>query len=55
MNAWMTFWGALLLVTLIFYAGLVVYVSIGGFKDIHGMFKSLSERGEDSADGDTDR
>ena len=42
MNAWMSFWGILLLVTLVLYTVLVVYVTIGGFVDIKKMIKKLS-------------
>ncbi len=47
MNGWIFFWGALLLVTLVSYTVMVVYVSIGGFKDIRQMFRSLSGDGDD--------
>ena len=50
MNGWMDFWGALLIVTLVFYTVMVVYVSIGGFKDIRQMFRSLSGDGDDKQD-----
>ena len=42
MNGWINFWGALLLVTLVIYGVLVIYVSIGGLRDIRKMFSSLS-------------
>ena len=47
MNEWIFFWGFLLIVTLMFYTVMVVYVSIGGFKDIRQMFRSLSGDGDD--------
>ncbi len=43
MNGWMTFWGLLFGVTLAIYAVLLVYVAIGGLKDIKSMFKTLAE------------
>ena len=43
MNAWITFWGILLLVTLILYTVLVINVTIGGIADIRQMLKKLSE------------
>ena len=46
MSGWIFFWGALLLVTLVSYTVMVVYVSIGGFKDIRQMFRSLSGDGD---------
>ncbi len=54
MNGWMDFWGALLIVTLVFYTVMVVYVSIGGFKDIRQMFRSLSADGENKPAPDDD-
>ena len=44
MNGWINFWGALLLVTLVIYGVLVIYVSIGGLRDIRKMFSSLSNK-----------
>jgi len=52
MNEWIFFWGALLLVTLVFYTVMVVYVSIGGLRDIRQMFRSLSGDGDDKQDGE---
>jgi hypothetical protein len=49
MDGWINFWGALLVVTLLFYALMVLYVSIGGFKDIRQMFRSLSADGENKS------
>ena len=54
MNEWIFFWGALLLVTLVFYTVMVVYVSIGGFKDIRQMFRSLSGDGDDKPEREGD-
>ena len=52
MNGWIFFWGALLIVTLVFYTVMVVYVSIGGLRDIRQMFRSLSGDGNDKQDGE---
>lgn len=54
MEAWIFFWGLLLLVTLIFYTVLVAYVAVGGLKDIRQMFKILSrtESNKDFKDED---
>ena len=54
MSGWIFFWGALLLVTLMFYTVMVVYVSIGGFKDIRQMFRSLSGDGDDKPEQEGD-
>jgi len=52
MQAWSIFWGLLLLVTMLFYAVLVVYVTIGGYADIKQMFKKLAAEEHDVADGE---
>ena len=53
MEPWITFWGAVLFITLAFYSLLVVYVTIGGFSDIKKMFQSLSvNKEENSFDSD---
>jgi hypothetical protein len=58
MNGWINFWGALFLVTLVIYGGLVIYVSIGGLSDIRKMFSSLSNKSkevtEDSVNADSE-
>ncbi len=54
MNGWSFFWGGLLLVTLVFYSVMVVYVSLGGFKDIRQMFRSLSGNGENKPEQEGD-
>ena len=54
MNGWIFFWGGLLLVTLVFYTVMVVYVSLGGFKDIRQMFRSLSGNGENKPEQEGD-
>ncbi|MDC0066884.1 hypothetical protein OAK16_04725 [Verrucomicrobia bacterium] len=47
MNGWINFWGALFLVTMFIYGGLVIYVSIGGLSDIRKMFSSLSNKSKE--------
>ena len=42
MTFWIWFWGLLLLVTLLLYAVLVVYVTLGGYEDIRSMFRNLA-------------
>ena len=58
MNGWINFWGALFLVTLVIYGGLVIYVSICGLSDIRKMFSSLSNKSkevtEDSVNADSE-
>jgi len=54
MNGWINFWGALLLVTLVIYGVLVIYVSIGGLRDIRKMFSSLSANSKKSIDESDD-
>ena len=54
MDGWIDFWGALLVATLVFYALMVLYVSIGGFKDIRQMFRSLSGDGDDKPEREGD-
>ncbi len=54
MNEWIFFWGSLLIVTLLFYTVMVVYVSIGGFKDIRQMFRSLSGDRDDKPEREGD-
>ena len=53
MNGWINFWGALLLVTLVIYGVLVIYVSIGGLRDIGKMFSSLSDKSKKNVTEDT--
>ena len=53
MNGWINFWGALLLVTLVIYGLLVIYVSIGGLRDIRKMFSSLSDKSKKNVTEDT--
>ena len=51
---WIDFWGALLVATLVLYALMVLYVSIGGFKDIRRMFRTLSAEAENKPAPDDD-
>ena len=53
MEGWMVFWGLLLAGTLVFYSGLVIYVAIGGLKDIRQMFKSLGDDEPQAGSGQT--
>ncbi len=41
MDAWATFWGWLLLITLIVFAGLAVVVAIRGFRDLRALLKNV--------------
>ena len=43
-----------MLVTLVSYTVMVVYVSIGGLRDIRQMFRSLSGDGENNPEQDDD-
>ena len=54
MESWITFWGAVLMLTLIVYSGLVLYVTVGGFSDIKKMFHSLSINSKERTDDDKD-
>ncbi|MCH2060256.1 MAG: hypothetical protein MK183_06480 [Verrucomicrobiales bacterium] len=54
MDGWINFWGALLVVTLLFYSLMVLYVSIGGFRDIRQMFRTLSGDGENKPEREGD-
>ena len=47
MSGWAMFWGVLFGAVLVLYSGLVVWVGIGGFKDIKEMFKKLDEQHKD--------
>ena len=48
MSFWTTFWTAFFAVSLVLFALLAVTVTIGGFFNIRSLFKSLSERCEES-------
>jgi len=47
---WAAFWGLLLLFTLVLYAIMAVYVTIGGFVDIRRMFQKLGNRPDENDD-----
>ena len=44
MNFWMTLWKVVLVVSVILFAGMAVWVTIGGMRDIKRMFARLDER-----------
>jgi len=48
MDAWATFWGLLLIVVLVIFAGLTVVIAIGGFFDLKSLFKSIDEQHHDN-------
>jgi hypothetical protein len=48
MNFWINLWTLFFLLSLALFAGLAVVVSIGGFFDIRSLFKSLTDRKDDS-------
>ena len=43
MSGWIIFWKVLLVFSLAVYAALVLCVTVGGFKDILTMFRTLDE------------
>ena len=49
MDAWATFWGWLLLITLVVFAVLAVVVAIRGFRDLRTLLKNV-EAPEDEVD-----
>lgn len=51
MNFWINFWTIFFIVSLALFAGMAIVVSIGGFFNIRSLFKSLTERSEQSEDG----
>ncbi|MCK4294069.1 MAG: hypothetical protein KAY65_12795 [Planctomycetes bacterium] len=51
MNFWIYFWTGFFLVSLVLFAVLAVVVTIGGFFNIRSLFKSLTERSEQSEEG----
>lgn len=51
MNFWIYFWTGFFFVSLVLFAGLAVVVTIGGFFNIRSLFKSLTERSEQSEEG----
>ena len=52
MNGWAMFWGSVLAIGLVVFAGLAIVVSIGGYRDIRVMLDKLgrSDRVGSSAD-----
>jgi len=49
MNAWVTFWLIVLVVSLALYAVLVCTVTVGGFIDVIAMFRTVEKQHEDAA------
>ena len=48
MNFWINFWTIFFVASLALFAGMAIVVSIGGFFNIRSLFKSLTERSEQS-------
>ncbi len=48
MNFWINFWTIFFIASLALFAGMAIVVSIGGFFNIRSLFKSLTERSEQS-------
>jgi Na+/proline symporter len=48
MAFWSNFWGLLLVVSMVIFAGVTVAVAIGGFSDIKSLFRSLESQHLDS-------
>lgn len=48
MNFWINLWTIFFLLSLALFGGLAVIVTIGGFFDIRALFKSLTDRKDDS-------
>ncbi len=46
MDAWITFWGWLLIIVLVIYAGLAIAITIGGFVDVKGMLTTIDKQHE---------
>ena len=55
MEAWTTFWGWLLVIVLLIYAGLAVAITIGGFLDVKAMLTTIDDRHESKKTSDGDR
>ncbi len=51
MNFWINFWTIFFIASLALFAGMAIVVSIGGFFNIRSLFKSLTERSEQSKEG----
>jgi len=43
MNFWILLWKVILIASLAIFAGMAVWVTIGGFQDIKRMFKRIEE------------
>ena len=48
MAFWTNFWGLLLVVSMVIFAGVTVAVAIGGFSDIKSLFRSIESQHLDS-------
>ena len=48
-KAWMALWQVCLIGTLIIFVAMAVVVSIGGFRDIRKLFRSLDAEDQDDA------
>ena len=46
MDAWITFWGWLLIIVLVIYTSLAIAITIGGFFDVKGMLTTIDEQHE---------
>lgn len=44
MDAWTTFWGWLLVIVLVIYAGLAIAITIGGFFDVKAMLTAIDDQ-----------
>jgi len=51
MSFWINFWTIFFIASLALFAGMAIVVSIGGFFNIRSLFKSLTERSEQSEEG----
>ena len=49
MNFWINLWTVFFLSSLALFGALAVIVTIGGYFDIRSLFKSLTDRREDSS------
>ena len=44
---WINFWGILLVISMVIFAGVTVAVAIGGFSDIKSLFRSIDSQHQD--------
>lgn len=44
MDAWITFWGWLLVIVLVFYTILAITITIGGFFDVKEMLTTMDDQ-----------